>query len=35
MLVGYRDDKNMVFFHGVHQLVWELVEEALPDFTPL
>ena len=35
MLAGYRDDKNMVFFNGVQQLIWELVEEALPYFTPL
>jgi hypothetical protein len=35
VLVGYRDDKNMVFFYRIHQLIWKLVQETLPDFTPL
>ena len=35
VLVGYRDDKNMVLFHGVHHLIWKLVQKTLPDFTPL
>ncbi len=35
VLVGYREDKNMVFFYGIQQLIWKRVQEALPYFTPL
>ena len=35
VLVGYRNDKNMAFFHRVHQFVWKLVKEVLPYITPL
>jgi len=33
MLVSYRDNQNMTFFHGVHQFVWKLVKETLSHIT--
>ncbi len=35
VLMSYRDDKNTIFFHGVHQFIWKLVKEALPYITTL
>jgi len=30
MLMRNRNDKNMIFFYGVHQFVWKPVKETLP-----
>ena len=35
VLVGHRNDKNIVFFQGLHQFIRKLVHEALSYFTPL
>lgn len=29
MLMSYRNHKNMIFFYGVQQFVWEFMKEAL------
>jgi hypothetical protein len=33
VLVGYRDDENMIRFHGVQKFEGKIVKKALPDVT--